>query len=472
MKTDKAKTFDLIVIGTGPAASTVSKKTAESGRSVAVVEARDYGGTCALRGCNPKKVYTNASNLLDRAWGANGKLATFNQPAIDWSELLKFKREFTEPVRESSEGSYQKLGIETFHGTARFSGPESIQVGDLTLSGQRIFIGTGAMPAPLDIDGAEFITHSDEFLELEHMPPRVLFIGGGYISMEFSQLVARYGSSVCVVDHHPRPLKHFDPDLVDQLVEHSAQFGIEFVGSSKVEAIRKTADGALEVTVSKSNRTPNGSDAKKSASINISKRTIAADLVVHGAGRIPNIAALNLDAANIQHNQRGIEVDQCMRSKSNPRVFVGGDCADTQLPRLTPVANEQARVVVKALWDEACEHQPDYGAIPQVAFTTPCLAAVGLSEWQAREQFDDIDVRSENTSDWGSVRKDGQACAGYKVIIDPRTDRILGAHLLGPAADETINLFALAMKFDLTASDIKSTLFAFPTFASDVRRML
>ncbi len=470
MKTANTKTFDLIVIGTGPAASTVSKKTAESGRSVAVVEARDYGGTCALRGCNPKKVYTNASDLIDRVWGANGKLATFNEPSIDWPELLKFKREFTEPVRESSEGSYRKLGIETFHGTARFAGPTTIQVGDQTLVGQRIFIGTGAIPAPLDIEGAEHITHSDTFLELEHMPPRVLFIGGGYISMEFSNVVARYGSRVSLVDQHPRPLKHFDPDLVDQLVKYSANFGIEFLGSSQVEAVRQSADGALEVVVRKPNGQPQRSDSTKNASS--SWRTIVADLVVHGAGRVPNIAKLNLDAADVRHNKRGIEVDQSMRSTSNPRVFVGGDCADTQLPRLTPVANEQARAVVKALWDEAGEHKPDYGAVPQVAFTTPCVAAVGLSELHAREQFEDVDVRHEDTSDWGSVRKSGQTCAGYKVIIDRRTDRILGAHLLGPAAEETINLFALAMKFDLTASDLKSTLFAFPTFASDVRRMV
>ncbi len=455
------KTFDLIVIGTGPAASTVAKKVANSGRSVAVVESRGYGGTCALRGCNPKKVYTNAGDLIDRARGADGKLATFHDPAIDWAKLLKFKREFTEPVLETSEGSYQKLGIETYHGVASFSGPTSIQVGDQALEGQRIFIGTGAKPATLEIDGADYVTHSSEFLELDHMPSRVVFIGGGYISMEFSHVVARFGSRVSVVDHNPRPLKHFDPDLVDQLVQRSAEVGIDFIGDSKVKAVRKSADGSLEVAVS-------GSVGSDSTAL----RTIAADLVVHGAGRVPNIADLNLEAANIEHNRRGIKVDASMRSVSNPRVFVGGDCAETDLPRLTPVANEQARIVAKALWEECSNLKPDYGAVPQVVFTSPCLAAVGLSEMQAREKFDDVDVRHEDTSTWGSVRKTGQTCAGYKLLIDRQTDCILGAHLLGPAAEETINLFALAMKFDLKASDIKSTLFAFPTFASDVRRMV
>lgn len=464
-------TFDLIVIGTGPAASTVAKKTAESGRAVAVVESRDYGGTCALRGCNPKKVYTNAGDLIDRAWGADGKLARFNDPKIDWSELLKFKREFTEPVRESSEGTYQELGIKTFHAVASFSGPNRIRVGDQTLEARRIFIGTGAMPAPLDIDGAEHITHSDEFLELDSVPPHVAFVGGGYISMEFSHVVARYGSRVSVIDHHPRPLKHFDPDLVDQLVKRSREIGIDFIGNSKVKGVRETAQGAWGVLLGQSNGSDSrGSDSRGSDSE--TQRVITADLVVHGAGRVPNIADLNLDAADIAYSQRGIKVDESMRSISNPRVFVAGDCADTQLPRLTPVANEQARIVVKALWEESSSLKPDYGVVPHVVFTSPCLAAVGMSESQAQEQFDDLDVRHEDTSDWGSVRKTGQTCAGYKLLIDRKTDRILGAHLLGPAAEETINLFALAMKFDLTASDVKSALFAFPTFASDVRRMV
>lgn len=465
------KEFDLIVIGTGPAASTVAKKVAKSGRAVAVVESRGYGGTCALRGCNPKKVYTNAGDLIDRARGADGKLATFNHPAIDWHHLLRFKREFTEPVRETSEDSYRELGITTFHGLAKFSGPASVRVGEQTLAGQRIFIGTGAVPVPLDLDGAEHITHSDDFLELDSMPARVAFVGGGYISMEFSHVVARYGSRVSVIDHHPRPLKNFDPDLVDQLVQRSSEIGIDFIGNSKVKVVRKSSHGGWEVTIGDSgNSDSKGSDIDGSTSKQ--RPTITADLVVHGAGRVPNIAQLNLDAANVEYGRSGIKVDARMRSVSNPKIFVAGDCADTDQPRLTPVANEQARIVVKALWDEAASLKPDYGAVPQVVFTSPCLAAVGLSELQAREQFGDVDVRYEDTSSWGSVRKTGQTCAGYKLLIDRKTDRILGAHLLGPAAEETINLFALAMKFELKASDVKSTLFAFPTFASDVRRMV
>ncbi len=447
--------FDLVVIGTGPSAGTVAKKTAESGKSVAVIESRGYGGTCALRGCNPKKVYTNAGNLVDQARRADGKLATFSDPQIDWAKLLAFKHEFTQPVLDKSEASFQKRGIKTFHGIASFSGADTIKVDGIELRGERIFVGTGASPVPLQIDGNEHVTLSDSFLELDSIPSHVTFIGGGYISMEFAHVVARYGSQVVVVDTHERPLKHFDPDLVDQLVEWSRQIGIEFVMDAKVTGVSKT-DAGLSVSMHCGGR----------------RQTIETQLVVHGAGRVPNIAELSLKAGNVNFGEHGIEVDETMRSVSNPHVFAAGDCVNSGMPRLTPVANEEARMVVKNLFAETPDKRPEYGPVPAVVFTSPCLAAVGLTDREAKKIHHDVEVLHQNTSTWGSVRKTGQVCSAYKVLVDPKSDRILGAHLLGPAAEETINLFALAMKFNLTATDLKSTLFAYPTFAADVRRMV
>ncbi len=447
--------FDLIVIGSGPSAGTVAKKTAESGKSVVVIESRGYGGTCALRGCNPKKVYTNAGNLVDQARRADGKLVTFSDPQINWARLLAFKQQFTQPIVEKSEASFQKLGIETFHGVARFSGTNTINVDGVELSGERIFVGTGARPVSLEIDGADHVTQSDGFLELDTLPSHVTFIGGGYISMEFAHVVARFGSRVVVIDHHERPLKHFDPDLVDQLVEWSRQIGVEFVTNTKVIGIYKTG---------------------RTLCINIDqngiRRTLETQLVVHGAGRVPNISDLDLEAGNVEFGKWGIEVDATMRSVSNQRVFAAGDCVNRGMPRLTPVANEEARVVVKNLFADTPDKRPDYGAVPCVVFTSPCLAAVGLTQVEAEEKHPNVEVLHEDTSQWSSVRKTGQECAGYKLLVDKQSDRILGAHLLGPAAEETINLFALAMKFGLTATDLKSTLFAYPTFAADVRQMV
>ena len=382
---------------------------------------------------------------------------TFPKASIDWSQLLAFKREFTQPVLQKSEQSFQKLGIETFHGIAKFAGPTTIEVAGRQLEAKRIFIGTGARPVPLGINGEEHVTHSAEFFEQSKMPDHVVFIGGGYISMEFAHVVARYGSEVTLIDHHARPLKGFDPDLVDQLTRWSTGIGIQFICGSRVKAVSREKNGTLQVVIE-------GDDS--------GQQTITTKLVVHGAGRVPNIGDLNLDAGNVQHSKQGVVVDEFMRSISNQYVFASGDCADHDQPKLTPVANEQARVVVKNLFAESVDRKPDYGVVPRVVFTSPCLAAIGMSQWEAKKHGFDLDARYQDTSTWGSVRKTGQDCAAYKILIDKKTDLLLGAHLLGPAAEEVINLFALAMKFDITATNLKSTLFAYPTFGADVRRML
>ncbi|MDZ4850248.1 MAG: NAD(P)/FAD-dependent oxidoreductase [Pirellulaceae bacterium] len=448
--------YDLVVIGTGPAASTVATKVARLDKSVAVIESNGFGGTCALRGCNPKKVYTNAGDLLDRLRRTNGKLATFDDARIDWASLWAFKQEFTQPILDKTEGSLRRKGIDTYFGTARFESDNKIDVDGKILEADRIFVGTGASPATLDIEGEEFVTLSDEFFEQKTIPPHVTFIGGGYISMEFAHVVVRYGSKVVIVNHHARPLQQFDPTLVDQLVKWSESIGIQFINNARVVGIEKTGSDSLSVQWTDST----GSQA------------IETDLVIHGAGRRPNLERLQLDRGNVRFGKNGIEVDNYMRSISNPKVFAAGDCADSPMPRLTPVANEQARIIVKNLFVDTLVERPDYGIVPKVVFTSPCLAAVGMLEEAAIDSGLDIDVRYEETSDWSSVRKTGQGCAAYKVIVDKSNGQILGAHLLGPAAEETINIFALAMKFDLTAKNIKSTLFAFPTFASDVRKML
>lgn len=448
--------FDLIVIGTGPAASTVARKASELGRQVAIIESREFGGTCALRGCNPKKVYTNAAALVDQARRTSGKLARFDDIRIDWAELLAFKRTFTEPIVNKSEKSFREKGIETFHGVAAFAAPDEVQVKSQRLQGKRILVATGAKPVALNIVGAALMIDSDAFLELARLPKQVVFIGGGYISMEFGHVAARYGSQVTILEQGDRVLKKFDGDLVGKLVSWSSENNVQVLTKAEVVSVVQVASEQYCVTF-------------KQDGVN---KTIETNMVIHGAGRRPNLDGLNLEAGNVAFSQGGIQVDEHMRSTTNKSVFAAGDCADSGMPRLSPTANEEARIVATNLFSDEPEKKPDYGAVARVAFTTPAIAAVGMSERAARDAGYDLDVRHEDISNWGSVRKQGQTCAAYKILIDKATDRIVGAHLLGPCAEETINLFALAMKFQLTATDIKSTLFAFPTFAADVRRML
>src|ERR1700694_158690 len=244
--------FDVIAIGTGSAASSVTSRCREAGWQVAIVDSRPFGGTCALRGCDPKKVLVGAAEAVDWSRRMKGKGIQAEELQIDWPELMRFKRSFTEPVPQRREDGFAKAGISAFHGRARFTGPTTIQVGEETLEGRYLVIAAGMVPADLQIPGAEQLTTSDQFLELNALPRKILFIGGGYIAFEFAHVAARSGSQVTVLHRGPRPLTLFDPDLVDQLVERTRELGIyvhlgtEAIGIQKIASqlfVRALASG-------------------------------------------------------------------------------------------------------------------------------------------------------------------------------------------------------------------------------------
>src|SRR5258708_3360894 len=182
--------FDLVAIGTGSAASALASRCRSAGWQVAIVDSRPFGGTCALRGCDPKKVLVGAAEAVDRACRMKGKGIQTEKLQIDWQELMRFKRSFTEPVPKYREEGFAKAGIVAFHGRARFVGPSSVQVNDDVLEGRYVVIAAGQEPADLSIPGTEHLTTSDQFLELDELPKRILFIGGGYIVFEFAPMAA------------------------------------------------------------------------------------------------------------------------------------------------------------------------------------------------------------------------------------------------------------------------------------------
>jgi len=191
--------FDLVVIGTGAAATTVASKCASAGWKVAIADSRPFGGTCALRGCDPKKVLVGAAEVMDWVQRMKGKGIQGDQARIDWPKLIRFKRSFTDPVPKNREADYAKAGIETFHDRAHFVGPMAVQVGRDILEGRYIVVATGATPRKLDIPGEEFLTTSEQFLELESLPECIVFIGGGYISVEFAHVALRAGKRVTIL---------------------------------------------------------------------------------------------------------------------------------------------------------------------------------------------------------------------------------------------------------------------------------
>jgi glutathione reductase (NADPH) len=449
-----SETYDLIVIGTGAAALAVASRCRAAGWTVAVIDSRPYGGTCALRGCDPKKVLLAAAEALHWGHRLTGRGVDPGDARIDWGELMAFKRTFTEPVPKMNEEWLADAGIDTFQGRAKFVGPASVRVNGDELKATRLVIASGAVPARLGMPGEEHLITSEDFLELDELPARIVFVGGGYISMEFANVSVRAGASVTVLHRGMRPLAGFDPDLADKVTLAARASDIDLRLEARVERIAQTAGGfAVEAS------SPAGS------------QTFEADLVVHGAGRVAEIDDLDLATAGVERGKRGVLVNQYLQSTSNTAVYAAGDAAETAGQPLTPVAALEGRVVATNLLN-GNKARPDYTGTPTVAFTLPPIAAVGLREEEARKQGLKFKVNYQDTSQWYSSRRLGEQYSASKVLVEEGTGRILGAHLLGPSADELINLFALAIRRGLTAEDLTDVIFAYPTHASDLSYMV
>ena len=451
------KTFDLIVIGTGAAGAGVASRCRDAGWSVAIIDSLPYGGTCALRGCDPKKVLVGATEALDWVRRMKDKGLIPGGVRVDWSDLMRFKRSFTDPVPVSNEKWFAEAGIDMFHAPARFTGATALQVGADFLEGKFVHIATGARPADLKFPGQEHVITSTEFLELEELPSSVVFVGGGYISFEFAHIATRAGAQVTVLHRDARPLHGFDPELVTMLVEQTRKLGIDVQLKAEVCGVERAGDGYAVQAI-----TPDG------------KLSFATDLVVHGAGRVPAIDDLALEAANVGYDRRGVTVNEFLQSDSNRGVYAAGDCAATAGPPLTPVGAYEGGVVAANLLEgnHAKAIYPSIPIIPSTVFTVPPLASVGLQEAQAHEQGLEFDTRFDTTTSWYSSRRTAQECSAYKVLVQKGGGRILGAHVLGANAEELINLFTMAMRGQLNADAIKEIIFAYPTYASDMSYMV
>jgi glutathione reductase (NADPH) len=479
---DSESVFDLIVIGTGSAASAAAHECSLKGLSVAIIDSLPFGGTCALRGCDPKKVLVEAAKVIDSNQRHQNKgISSSQEINIKWSDLIRFKRTFTEPFPENRENGYIKAGINVFHGHAKFIGRNNIQVEEINnkkttvLNSKYILIATGSKPMNLNILGSENIITSDDFLEFsgDRLPDKIVFVGGGYISFEFAHIAARAGvKKITILHRGKQPLEHFDPDLVNQLIQRSRDVGINVQLGRTVKKIEKLSNGKLLVVHSSSN-VSDTSVTNTEEKMMSNEQIEEADLVVHGAGRIPNIEGLNLISGNIEHTDgRGIKVNEYLQSVSNPYVYTAGDVADSGGLPLTPVASYEGDIVANNLIN-GNTLKSNYAGLPSVVFTIPTLTAVGMQEKEAKQRGLQFRIKYEKTDSWASSKRVGETCSGFKVLIEKDTDRILGAHILGPHAEEIINMFSLAIRLGLSAKDLKDPiLYAYPTNSSDVVYML
>ncbi len=446
--------FDLIVVGTGAAGSAAAYICRRAGWTVAIVDKRRFGGTCALRGCDPKKVLVGVADLTDWYTRMQGHGIAGEHVRIDWPALMRFKHSFTDAVPDNREQGFREAGIVPHRGDARLLDRTAMQVDGETLTGRHIVIAAGARPQTLGIPGEEFLTTSTQFLELEALPRRIVFVGGGYIAAEFAHVAARAGAAATIIHRGPRPLPGFDPDLVAHWETATREAGIQLELGAVVTAIEKRGTHLI-VHAQRGDERP----------------TYEADMAVHAAGRVPEIDELDLAAGGVETGTRGVVVNDYLQSVSNPAVYAGGDSAATGGPRLTPVAGVDGKVIAANLL-RGNHRTPDYSVVPTVAFSIPPLAAVGLHEDAARTRGLQFTVKHGDASDWYASRRIGNRFASYKVLIEKETDRILGAHYFGPHADDVINVFALAMRAGLKARDVKNAVYAYPSVSGDIAYMV
>jgi glutathione reductase (NADPH) len=284
------------------------------------------------------------------------------------------------------------------------------------------------------------------------LPQSVLFVGGGVIALEFSHVYARAGVKVTILEVLPRLLPAMDEDAVAQIREECARLGIDILTSVRVSRVER-AKGGL--------RTIFEAGGKEHA--------IVAERVVNGAGRVANVEQLDLEAGQVAHDKGRINLDGYLRSTSNPVVYVCGDLLAS--PQLSPIATYEGRIVGRNIV-EGPHHRPDYASIPACVYTVPALASVGLTEAAAKEKGLKAQVKISDMEYWFSTRTYAETKAWAKILIDEDSDRILGAHLVGHAGEELINLFGLAMKHGITASEVRDFIFAYPSFSADIKSML
>jgi glutathione reductase (NADPH) len=438
--------YDFVAIGGGNAGLTAASRLAAAGRRVALVDRGPVGGLCSLNGCNPKKVLVRSTEVLDEIRRAAEYGIEVGPPRIDWSRVIDRKTRFTSPVTAAAERSLAEEGIDLVRGAPRFTGLNELAVDGTRLAYEHVLVATGSTPRPLGFPGADLVRTTDDLLALRTVPAALTIIGAGVVALEFGQVFARLGTRVTVLAPHRQALAGHDADLVAAVVQFSRDLGIEFVFEARVGTVARRGE-RLAVECDVAGR----------------PRTVEADVVLNAAGRVPSIDDLDLGAAAIERDARGVVVDDFLRSVSNPAAFAAGD-AHGRL-QLSPVASWEGRIVARNLLEGDVE-RADYAAIPKVLYTVPQLASVGLTEAEARARGEAVSVVTSDMADWKVFAIYGEPVARAKLILAAGSGRILGAHLYGPHAGETIHVFMLALRFGITADQLRTTVFGYPTLSS------
>jgi glutathione reductase (NADPH) len=447
------ETYDVVILGGGNAGMSVTVPTRAAGLSVALIEPGDLGGTCPNRGCTPKKVLVAAAHALHEIERAGQHCITVGEPRLDWAALIDREKAMIKDLPARMESALKNRGVTLIRGNAKFAGPRTIAVDGRTLEAKHIVIATGSKPRTLPIEGAEHLITSDDVLNERTLPRDVVFIGGGVIAMEFSHVYARAGAKVTILEVLPRLLGEMDQDAVAQVLKESARIGVDVRTEVKIKRIAPLNE-RLRVTFEQDGQ----------------EHMFDADRVVNGAGRVADVDGLDLAAGQVVVERGRVAVDAYLRSVSNPSVHICGDALWSS-PQLSPIATYEGGIVGRNIV-EGPRHKPDYASIPSCVYTVPALASVGLTAAKAAELGHRVKVHTNDLSGWLSSRTYAETAAWARVVVEEESDRILGAQIVGHAGEELIHIFALAMRHRITATQLRQTVYGFPTFSADIKSML
>ena len=445
--------YDLFVIGAGSGGVRASRMAAGYGARVAVAEERYLGGTCVNVGCVPKKLLVCASGFADHYREASGFGWTADEPAFDWGQLIANKNGEIERLNGIYQGLLDGAGVELFEGRARLLDPHTVEIesggnGRRSVTADQILVAVGSWPEMPAIPGIEHAISSNEAFYLERLPERFAVVGGGYIGVEFAGIFAGLGCDVTLIYRGPLFLRGFDEEIRTHLAEEMRSRGIELRFECQVESIE-------EVTAGHSDRLRLHLD---------DGAAVTCGEVLYATGRKPLVADLGLEACGVARGELGeILVDEFSRSNV-PNIWAIGDVTDRL--NLTPVAIHEAMCLSRTLY--ADEPTPvDHETVATAVFSQPPLAAVGLTEEEARERYDDVDVYRSRFRPLKLTLTDNQERTLIKLIVDRRTDRVLGTHMLGADAPEIIQGLAVAVKMGATKKDFDAAMAIHPTSAEE-----
>ena len=439
--------YDLFVIGAGSGGVRASRIAAGHGARVAVAEEYRVGGTCVIRGCVPKKLLVYGSHFAGDLHDAKRFGWDVGTPTFDWPTL----RDNVAAEVDRLEGLYGQTfssnKVEVFHERAVVTGPNSVKLAsgrDITAG--KILLAPGAWPAVPSIPGAELGITSNEVFHLPALPKRAVIAGAGYIANEFAGIFHELGVKVSLVTRGDRMLRSYDAEIVDKLVGLTQEKGIDLRFNFPFKSITKQADGSLLV---------DGGDAG----------TIETDLVLFAIGRMPKTMDLGLETAGVALDKDGAVIVDAYNATNVPSIYAVGDV--TNRVQLTPVAIREGH----AFADTVFGNNPrtiDYASIPTAVFSNPPIAGVGLTEDEARAQLDEVQVYKSDFRAMKNTLAGRTERALYKMVVDAKTQRVVGLHLIGPDSAEILQAAAIAVKAGLTKQAFDDTVALHPSMAEEL----